>query len=232
MNTSKTVAVMLTLLSYGCADPGEESTRASAQSPTSEESAPEGPTAEEADEQPVETYQRLSSQLREEAGDYRTTVLADGIDTQQACQVVHDAYDERVRPDVSQMVDMSADMDGYMRMHGGSEVADLICVSASMLNELDWHRSHACASEDVDVNHDEVVRHVDAMLSFAEHVWDRCDQMMNGSEDDGWHFGPMMDACDEPDDCFDATEYDMPMMDDDDMPMMGGRGMHVEDCDE
>jgi hypothetical protein len=93
------------------------------------------------------------------------------------------------------MMTMSGAMDDYMRGHGGSSVADVSCVSTTMMGELDHHDAAACTSTDPATNLAEVTRHVNAMTSYTGHLWDRCDQMMGTIEGAPAAWGGMMNGC-------------------------------------
>lgn len=143
----------------------------------------------------ISTYRQLVVKAQEGARAYRTGMMALETATVDDCQRVQDTYDAEVRPAVSQLVQMSKRMDRYMGYYGGDDVADHACVSAAMASELDRHRTAACTSADLGANQDEAGRHVEVMLAYGQHMWDRCDQMMRGSDSGDWGWGPMMDGC-------------------------------------
>jgi len=156
----------------------------------------------------ISTYRQLAVELQEEARAYRTGMLDLATATLADCQRVHDEYDVEVRPWVSQMLQMSRRMDRYMSYYGGDEVADHACVSAEMTYELDRHHAAACTLADLGANQAEAGRHVDAMLAYGEHMWERCDQMMRGSDSGDWGWGPMMDGCADWGQCTGMTDDD------------------------
>ena len=160
-----------------------------------------------ATEEDIAVYQQLTFDIEDHAQTYGVTMhdtaLAD-------CLQVHDRYDAQVRPWVAQIGDLSESMDRYMSDHGGTESLDYQCVSGAMMDELDHHHALACTSSDTDDNQAEVSRHVDAMTSYAEHLWDRCDEMMQGAETGTWNWGPMMSTCS-------GIDSEMPMHDSEDM---------------
>lgn len=142
----------------------------------------------------ITTYQQLATNVQNGATTYRTTMMAPTT-TVADCRRVHDAYDAQVRPWVSRMVQMRGAMDQYMNNHGGASVADFSCTSATMMYELDRHRTAACTSADISANRTEASGHVDAMLSYGGHMWDRCNQMMRGTNAGNWSWGSMMSGC-------------------------------------
>ena len=160
-----------------------------------------------ATDEDIAVYQQLTLDIEDHARTYSATMHdADLAD----CLQVHDQYDAQVRPWVTQIGDLSEIMDRYMSNHGGSEFSDYYCVSGAMMDELDHHHSLACVSSDTDANQAEVSRHVAAMTSYAEHLWDRCDEMMRGAETGTWNWGRMMSTCR-------GVDSEMPMHDSEDM---------------
>jgi hypothetical protein len=172
----------------------------------------------------IATYQELTSRVQDGAASYRATMMAPGTTTAAECRRVHDAYDREVRPWVSRMVHMGGEMDRYMEAHGGANMADYACVSATMMDELDHHHATACTFSDIGADRTEAIRHVDAMLSYGSHMWDRCDQMMRGIDSGSWGWGPMMGGCE----IWDGHCSGM-MHEDCCGGMMGG--MHGDRCD-
>lgn len=145
----------------------------------------------------ISTYRHLAVKAQDEARAYRTGMMDLGTATSADCQRVHDKYDIEVRPWVSEMVQLSRRMDRYMDYYGGGDVADHACVSAAMTYELDRHHAAACTSPNPALNQEEAERHVDTMLAYGQHMWDRCDQMMHASDSGNWGWAPMMDGCTE-----------------------------------
>lgn len=116
--------------------------------------------------------------------------------TPTTCKNIHDDYDAQVRPWVSQMVQMAGEMDGWMGNHGGGANADMRCAAATMMDDLDHHRSVACTLPDLAADQAEATRHVDAMNSYAGHLWHRCGEMLGGTNGGtccNWE--PMMNGC-------------------------------------
>lgn len=138
------------------------------------------------------TYQKLSSDVKSAETDYRATMMGASA---AACADVEGQYDAQVRPWVERMMHMSTTLDDMVKEYGGGASADYSCVSSSMLDELDYHRSIACSSANLGTIQTEVDRHVNAMLRYASHTWDRCEQVMNAVNGTPTGFGPMMAAC-------------------------------------
>jgi hypothetical protein len=156
----------------------------------------------------IASYQQLATNVQDGATTYRANMMAPGTVTTADCQRVHDAYDAQLRPWVSQMVQMSGSMDHYIDDHGGAGVADLGCVSAAMMYEIDRHHTAACTAADIGANRTEAGRHVDAMLSYGGHMWDRCDQMMRGLDAGNWGWEPKMHGCEDWDGCCSSMMHD------------------------
>lgn len=141
----------------------------------------------------ITSYQELAGNTRSAANSYRANTTGPQA-TSASCRDVHDQYDAQVRPWVSRMVQMGRDLDDFMGGHGGSAYADMRCASATMMDELDHHRSVACTLTSLAANQAEAARHADAMNSYAGHAWDRCGQML-GSFNGSGSWGPMMAGC-------------------------------------
>jgi hypothetical protein len=86
-------------------------------------------------------------------------------------------------------------MDALMGSHDGSALADYGCVTATMLDELDLHRSVACSSLDPATNRLEADRHADAMARYTSHVQERCDQALGALDHGEASWGPRMQGC-------------------------------------
>ena len=142
----------------------------------------------------LDTYRSLAEQTQAAASSYRATMTGAGA-TLATCATIHDAYDGQVRPWISKMSGMSGSLDGYIDAHHGGDFADLTCVVAGMLAELDAHRAAACASPDFGIDRAEAVRHADAMATYAGHQLQRCGEMGRGMGGGGWNWGPMMNGC-------------------------------------
>jgi hypothetical protein len=153
----------------------------------------------------IRTYQELATNVQNGATSYGTSMMAPGTATVADCRRVHDEYDAQVRPWVSEMGRMSGRMDDYMNGHEGASAADFACTSAMMMSEFDRHHAAACTFADFSANRTEAGRHVDAMLSYGGHMWDRCDQMMRGMDTGHSDFGPMMGGCQDWDRCCSGT---------------------------
>jgi len=156
----------------------------------------------------IAIYQQLAVKVQERATTYRMAMMAPETETVADCQRMHEQYDAEVRPWVSRMVQMSGGMDRYMSDHGGSDVADHACVSGAMTHELDRHHAQACTLANLDADQEQAVRHVDAMLTYSGHMWDRSDQMVRGSDSGNWHWGPMMAGCEDLDGHCPGMGYD------------------------
>lgn len=143
----------------------------------------------------ITTYQQLASDARSAASAYDTAMTGSNL-TLASCHSIHDGYDAQVRPWVSLMVQMAGPMDDYMNAHGGEGNADLRCGSATLLDELDYHRSIACTFPTVAADREEAARHVAAMNSYAGHLWNRCGEML-GSTTGGacCNWAPRMNGC-------------------------------------
>ncbi len=142
----------------------------------------------------VATFQDLSSRVQSAAYSYGATMVA-GSMTLGNCAAVHDAYDAQVRPWLSQMVQMSGTMDGYIDSHSGLTYADMHCVTSAMWDDLEAHRLAACKFATLSANQAEASRHVNVMTSYAAHAYDRCGQMMGGLDGHGYSWGPTAGGC-------------------------------------
>lgn len=142
----------------------------------------------------ITAYQQLAADTRSAASTYRTSMTGASASATD-CMSIHDRYDALVRPWVSQMVQMAGEMDGFIDDHGGSTVADMRCTSATMMNELDYHRSIACTFSSLLADQSEATRHADAMNSYAGHVWGRCGEMLGYGAGGCCNWGPMMNGC-------------------------------------
>jgi len=136
--------------------------------------------------------QKLAVNVEATAAVYQSTMM-DASTTASACRRIDDQYDARVRPSVSQIVQMSGRIDDDMGHHGG--IADGRCVAATMMDELDFHRSVACTSTDISEIRAEATRHATAMRTYADHVWQRCNQLIGASDGGTMGFMSMMSEC-------------------------------------
>lgn len=142
----------------------------------------------------IARFDQLASQVGQAAADYRATVLAADT-TLGNCNKVEDAYDRTVRPWLGQMLELSHEMDGVMDDHQGQSDADMMCVAAAMMDELDAHRAVACTAADLAGERAEATRHADSMAGYAGHIEDRCNEMLRGLGGDGWTWSPIMGGC-------------------------------------
>lgn len=140
----------------------------------------------------VTTYQALASKVDGAATSYGAATP--GMTSVAKCQSLENAYDQKVRPWVTQMMHMSAGMDDWMGMHNAGSAADLECASAGMMDELSHHHAVACASN-LAADRDEAQRHVQAMHGFAHHMFQRCGEMMDAVDGQSPMWGPMMQSC-------------------------------------
>jgi hypothetical protein len=145
----------------------------------------------------ITSYQTLAATVQSVSATYSTTMLGP---TSEDCQRIHDQYDAQVRPIVSQIVQMGGTMDTFLDSQGAATSADMRCDSATMMDELDFHRSVACTFSGLNANQAEATRHADAMSSFAGHILDRCDEMLaaiRGTTGNatGNNWAPMMSGC-------------------------------------
>ena len=154
-----------------------------------------GPSASPASSREVVQYKQLALQLQSAVGSYGETMAGTGVTTLAECQSVEAQYDGQVRPWVSQMMGMSGEMDSLASAHGGAMEADMGCDANAMMQELDNHRSMACASADLSTDRAEAARHVQAMTGYTSHGMQRCDGMLSGLDGGGWSWSPMMSGC-------------------------------------
>jgi hypothetical protein len=147
-----------------------------------------------ADRLTIATFQELTANVQSAALAYGTTVSGPGMTTG-ACPAAHDAYDAEVRPWMSQLVQLSGRMDGFIDGHSGTTYADMSCVAHAMLDELDAHRHAACTFPTLPEDQAEVARHTGLVTSFAGHLYDRCGQMMGGLDGHGYTWGSPWMGC-------------------------------------
>jgi hypothetical protein len=171
----------------------------------SNESPADSSTATTSD---IANYQQLAVNVQSGATTYRANTTALDTATAADCRRVHDAYDADLRSWLPQMVQMSGAMDRYMGHHGGSSTADHACVAATMTYELERHHAAACMAADMGANRTEAGRHVDAMLSYGEHILERCKQMMRAIDAGNPSWGPMMHGCEDWDGCCSSMMHD------------------------
>jgi hypothetical protein len=138
----------------------------------------------------IARYDDLGARVQSAAVSYGAAMGGAGM-TVDGCAAAHDAYDAQVRAWVSQMQQMSAQMDAFMDAHGGTASADLSCVASEMMAELDAHRLVACTFPTLSGDQTEAARHVGAMTSLTGHVADRCGQMIGGQ----YAWGPAATGC-------------------------------------
>lgn len=146
------------------------------------------------DKAQIATYQDLSGRVQSAALSYGATMSAPTV-TVAGCSAAHDVYDAQVRPWVSQMVQMSGAMDGFIGAHDGAAFADMSCVANAMLADLDAHRRVACTFARLSDDQAEAARHAGVMTSYSAHVYDRCGQMMGGIGGHGYMWGPNAAGC-------------------------------------
>ncbi|WP_242360287.1 c-type cytochrome [Anaeromyxobacter sp. SG17] len=147
-----------------------------------------------ADRTQIADYQDLTARVQSAALSYRATMGASAM-TVTGCSAAHDAYDAQVRPWISQMVQLSGAMDGFIGAHDGVAYVDMSCVASAMLAELDAHRRVACTFSSLTDDQAEAFRHADVMASYSAHVYARCGQMMSGLDGYGYGWGPMANGC-------------------------------------
>jgi hypothetical protein len=143
----------------------------------------------------VVQYRQLALNVQSAATTHGQSMANGLISTQAGCQSAEQQYDGQVRPWISKMMTMSGSMDSLAAEHGGSMEADMGCDAQAMMQELDEHRSLACASVDMAPNRAETARHVAAMMSYTGHATERCDEMMSGLSGGAWGWSPMMSGC-------------------------------------
>jgi mono/diheme cytochrome c family protein len=135
----------------------------------------------------IVTFENLASRTQSAAASYRASMSTLDL-TPATCTNLRDQYDGQVRPWISQMVQMSREMDQLITTHGGTVQADTSCVSSAMLAELDRHRDAACTSG-------EVVQHTTAMSAYAADVVERSGEMLDGLATHVFEWGAPMDGC-------------------------------------
>jgi hypothetical protein len=137
----------------------------------------------------VTTFATIATDVSSAASSYGTAAQA--ATALAGCQAAERTYEDRVRPDVERMQQMSPMMDGTISGMGAHMAGrgDMGCASDAMHAELDRHAGAACASADMGANHAEAARHVQAMHDWAEHQVARC-----GELDDHMSGGGMMDG--------------------------------------
>jgi hypothetical protein len=118
-----------------------------------------------------------------------------GVTTLAQCQSLESQYDGQVRPWISEMVGMAGGMDGLVSAHDGAMDADMGCVTNAMMQELDTHRSTACAAADMGTDRAEAARHVQAMSGYTTHGIQRSDEISHGMQGGSWSWTPMMSGC-------------------------------------
>jgi hypothetical protein len=143
----------------------------------------------------VNVVQELAVNVEVATSAYQSTMM-NASTTAGACKSIHDQYDANVRPSASQLMQMSGKIDDDLSHHGGTAVADDRCVSATMMDELDYHRSVACTTTDISEIRAEAARHITAMRIYADHMWQRCNQLRGTSDGGGLSgFMSMMQGC-------------------------------------
>lgn len=187
MNQKLVLAVaIVSVIFVGCGGRGGGSPSGSGSSASGSSSGGTASTTSD-----ITTYQQLSSDTQAAVDGYRTS-MADAAVHAGDCQSVHDRYDADVRSSVTRMVQMAGGMDAFMDDHGGSTVVDVSCLSATMMDELDFHRSTACSFGDLAHDRAEVVRHTAAMTSYIGHARDRCEEMLGHGS-----WAPAMHGCED-----------------------------------
>ena len=140
----------------------------------------------------ITEYQTLSSNVQSAAAAYGASAANITLAT---CKSVEDHYDAEVRPWITSMVHMAGGLDAYISDHGGGGAADLGCASASMLDELDYHRSVACTYSSAAADQNEAARDANALASYASHARTRCGEMLGSGPGECCNWGPMMNGC-------------------------------------
>jgi hypothetical protein len=140
------------------------------------------------------TFENSTTTAQAAVTSYEQSMGRDDL-TVAMCRSLHDAYDAQVRPLVSQLILMAREMDDEMVAHGGLSSADIACVAASMLAELDQHRAVSCTWAEITHDQAEAVRHSRAMISFGVHISDRAGEIQHGIDSGTWSFGSMTNGC-------------------------------------
>lgn len=142
----------------------------------------------------ITEYQNLSRQVQSAATAYGARMNGTAV-TIANCKTIHDQYDAEVRPWISRMAQMAGDLDAFVSNHGGGAAADVTCASASMLNEIDHHRSVACTFSSLAADQDEAARDASAIMSYASHARARCREMLGNGGGSCCNWSPMMNGC-------------------------------------
>ena len=145
----------------------------------------------------IEAFEQLSVDVGAAATAYRAEVTGSEMAAVETCREIHDQYDADVRTLVGQMGDMSGALDTFMGAHGGGDRADVSCVAADMLSEIDRHHAVACQLADLSADQSEAVHHADVMTSYTAHSMQRSEQMMRALDGMGGGFGAMMSGCED-----------------------------------
>jgi len=132
--------------------------------------------------QDIEAFEQLGAEVDSVAAAYRADMMGSAMSAVETCRDVHVQYDADVRVLVGQMGDMSGGLDAFMGAHRGGDRADMACVAADMLSEIDRHHAVACQLADLPADQSEAAHHADVMISYAAHSMDRSEQMMQAVE--------------------------------------------------
>ncbi len=122
-----------------------------------------GPTASDA-----ATYNQKALEAAAAATGYKQA--AGAMASPADCTAALQKYEASMQPLLDQMRQMARGMDDFMKSAGQPMAGDLDCGMQLMQDELARHKSVACSSPDMAANLAEVVRHCDAMASFADHM--------------------------------------------------------------
>ncbi len=139
-------------------------------------------------------YQELALQTQSATDRYRATMTNPNA-TLEACAGLYEQYDGQVRPLLSQMVQLSGNMDGFMNGRRAGRFADSRCVAATMMDELDYHRSVACGFPRLAQAQAEVTRHAEVMATYAQHLEYQCDQMLLSLGEGPPAWAPVLQGC-------------------------------------
>lgn len=121
-------------------------------------------------------FRQLNEQLVAAVDMHQTN--ADAMTDMAVCTSERDRYEAEARPIVTEMQEMSEDMDDCMMAMGRDSMADMQTNCARMSDELDAHMGAECQSGNLDQELAEIKRHCDAMRQMAQQNMGRTDNMM------------------------------------------------------
>ena len=153
------------------------------------------PPPQSAAQTDLTAYRQLLDNVVTATTHYRVVMMDRGMTTS-LCGRFHADYDAELRWYFGMMPQLAGEMDTVMMDHQATAPADIECVTAAMVNELDRHARVACSWPDLASDQAEVNRYVDAMLALTTHATERCDGMQSGLDGHGWMWGDTTSSCD------------------------------------